>query len=412
VFDRLAKTAAGFMAVSILATAAWAQAAAPKQPQVKDQGEFDIYNQCVNEKDQQKKLDCLKTWEQKYPDSDFKNQRKLMQAQAYQQIALAAYGKTDPAVLDSGQKAAQAIIDNLDNYFAAENKPANVSDADWQNARHTFELQANTIAGYVAMQKKDDATAEAAFKKVLQLDANSAQVSYWLGTVILRQRKVERMPEALYQIARAVDVTGNEALPAAGKKAAEDYLAKAYAGYHGSPDGLDDVKKQAQQAALMPSGFAIKSIVDIQKEQEGNEEEFRKAHPDVGLWRTIRDTLKSDGGDKYFADGLKDSQVPPEGQAGFTMFSAKVLQQNGPKELLVNVDSPAGDATLQFEDPLKGTIEPGTQIKFKGVVASYVKDPYMITFTGLGKEDVEGLPASAFATTPTKRPPAKKKKKE
>ena len=93
------------------------------------------------------------------------------------------------------------------------------------------------------------------------------------------------------------------------------------------------------------------------------------------------------------------------------MFRAKVISQPSPKELLVNVDSVAGDATLKFENPLKGTIDPGLEVKFKGVVESFNKDPYMLTFTA-DKEDVEGIPAAAFAGAPApvrKRTVTKKK---
>jgi hypothetical protein len=44
------------------------------------------------------------------------------------------------------------------------------------------------------------------------------------------------------------------------------------------------------------------------------------------------------------------------------------------------------------------------------VVDSFVKDPYMLTFTGLGKEDVEGLPDSLFKAAPPRRRTAPKKK--
>ena len=77
---------------------------------------------------------------------------------------------------------------------------------------------------------------------------------------------------------------------------------------------------------------------------------------------------------------------------------------------LHHVDNLAGDVTLKFETPLKGTIDAGTEFKFKGVVDSFVKDPYMLTLTA-DKEDVDGLPASLFAAAPParKRTPAKKK---
>jgi hypothetical protein len=93
------------------------------------------------------------------------------------------------------------------------------------------------------------------------------------------------------------------------------------------------------------------------------------------------------------------------------MFRAKVISQPTPTTLLVNVDNLAGDATLEFEAPLKGTIDPGTAMKFKGVVKSFVKDPYMLTFAA-EKEDIDGLPASTFAAAPAapKRRAAPKKK--
>ena len=404
--NRLTRISFGMVALSFLSAGLWAQA--PKAPAVKDQGEYDIYTASSKETDPAKKLDLLKQWEQKYPDSDFKGQRKLMEAGANQQLAMAAYGKTDAAVVDAGNKAAKTLVDGLDTYFSAETKPAGVADADWDKAKKTTELQANTVYAYTSMVKKDNTTAEAAFKKVLQLDPESAQAAYWLGSVILAQRKIERMPEALYEFARATVVTGAEALPATGKKAADEYLTKAYSGYHGDASGLDAVKKAALTSPVMPADFTIKSIVDIQKAQEADKDKFAKDHPDLAFWNTIRDALVADGGDKYFAD-IKGSGIPPADSA-FKMFPAKVVNQVSPKELLVQVENPAGDATLQFDDPLNGTIEPGTTFKFKGVLDSFVKEPFMMTFTGLAKEDIDGLPDSVFAAAPTPKKPAPGKK--
>jgi tetratricopeptide (TPR) repeat protein len=397
------------MAVSLFAAAGWAQAQAPKAPAVKDQVEYELTQAVQKENDPQKKLDLLKQWEQKYPDSDYANQRTLLQAQANEQIAMAGYGKTDAALLDAALKAAHDILDNLNRYFDQGVKPPTVSDADWQKARQTFELQANTILGWVAMTRKDDAAAETALKRVLQLDPNAAQVSYFLGTVIYRQRKVERIPEALYEFARALAVTGSEALQPAARKTDDDFLTKAYSSFHGDNSGLDDLKKAAQKAALMPPDFIVESVADIQKKQEGDAAAFAAAHPDLALWRSIRMALKADDGDAYFAN-IKGAGVPPQDGA-FKMFTAKVVSQPSPKQLVVNVDnSPMGDATLVFDMPLRGTIEPGTEIKFKGVVDSYTKDPYMLTFAMLDKEDVEGLPASAFEKAPARPRPAAKKK--
>lgn len=394
----------GFAAVSLFAVAVWAQT--PKTPQYKDQGEYEVYSAATKEKDPQKQLDLLNQWEQKYAESDYKSNRAIMTAQALSQIAAkGAQPGASAADLDAGQKAAQQLLNNLDTYLAAENKPAAVTEDAWKQAHQTTQLQGLTWLAAIATAKKDDATAEAQYRKVLGLIPDSAATSYQLGTLIIRQRKPERYPEALFEIARALAVTGPNALAPAGKKSADDYLSKAYSGYHGDTSGLDDLKKAAAQGPFPPSGFTIESVTDIEKKKEGDAAAFAAANPDIALWRTIHDGLTGEGGDKYFADGMKGSEVPG-GQNGVTMFRAKVVSQPSPKELLVSVDSAVGDATLQFENPLKGTIEAGTAIKFKGVPDTFVKDPYMITFTDLGKADVEGLPATAFAGTPA---PAKKR---
>src|SRR5215472_5378753 len=150
--NRLSKLTFGVIAVGALAAFMYAQAAAP---QWKDQGEFDAGNAAQKEPDPTKKLELLKTWESKYPDSQFKGQRDLMMAGAYQAIATGAFGKTDGPALDAGGKAAQTVVDNLDKWFSAAAKPAQVSDDQWKQAKGQFELQAHSVLGWVAMQKKD-----------------------------------------------------------------------------------------------------------------------------------------------------------------------------------------------------------------------------------------------------------------
>lgn len=409
-FDRLSKKLAAVVTVGLLAGAALV---AQKAPAVKDQGEYDLTQAITKEKDPQKQLDLLHQWEQKYPDSDFKGQRSLSIAQAESQIAGKGMAPNASAAdLDAAQKAAQDLADNIDKYLAPENKPANATDDQWKAAHAQLEQQAHTVLATIAMNKKTpdgDASAEKEYRKILDMSPGNASVAYTLGTLILRERKVERIPEGLFYIARAISITGPQALNAQGKTAADTYLTKAYAGYHGDNTGLDDLKKAAASSPTMPAGFTIESVTDIQKKQEGDAAAFAAAHPDIALWRQIKTALTAADGDMYFMQ-IKDSEVPPAGQP-FTMFKAKVLSQPSPKELLVNVDNLAGDATLEFENPLKGTIDPGTDIQFKGVVKAMQKDPYMLTLT-LDKEDIMGLPAAAFAgaPAPARRRTAPKKK--
>jgi hypothetical protein len=412
VFDRLSKKIAGLVTVGLLVAGALAQA--QKAPAVKDQGEYDLTQAITKEKDPQKQLALLKEWEQKYPDSDFKGQRSLSMAQADSQIAAKGMDpKVSPADADAAQKASQDLADNIDKYLAAENKPAGATDDQWKQAHAQLEQQAHTVLATLAMNKKTpdgDATAEKEFRKVLEMSPGNASIAYTLGTLILREKNVARIPEGLFYIARAIEITGPTALTPQGKTAADTYLKKAYEGYHGADDGLDAVKKAASSSPTMPAGFTIESVTAIQAKQEGDAAAFAAANPDIALWRTIRTALTNPDGDKYLAD-IKGSQIPPD-SGTFKMFRAKVVSQPSPKEILVNVDNAAGDAILSFETPLKGTIDAGTAMKFKGVVESVTKDPaYVLTLTA-DKDDVEDLPASLFAGAPApvkKRPITKKK---
>jgi hypothetical protein len=410
----------GLLSVSVLPIAARAQApatpaapAAPKAPAAKDQGEFDIANAADKEKDPAKKLDLLHQWEQKYPDSDFKGMRAVNIAQAESQIAAKALtAGTSAGDMDAAQKAAQDLIDNLDKYLAPENKPAAVTDAQWSQAKQTIMVQAHMELAAAAASKKNDAVTEAEYRKVLGLDPASASTAYSLGILIYRQRKIERFPEAFFWIARGVETPGAEALPADTKTKADKYLKQAYEGYHGDDSGLDDLKKMAAASPTPPPDLKIESQVEIAKKQEGDAAAFATAHPDIALWRQIRDALKADGGQAYF-EMVKGSLIPPQEGGTFKMFKGKVVSQPSPKEVLLNVESAGGDVTLQFENPLKGMpLDPGTEVSFKGVVEAFVKDPYMLTLTA-DKEDVEGIPASAFAGAPAAKPrsrPGAKKK--
>jgi len=403
------KTFAGIAAVALLAAGTLAHAQ-QKAPAVKDQGEYDLTQAVTKEKDPVKQLDLLHQWEQKYPDSDFKGMRSIQIAQTESQIAVKGVSPgASPADVDAASKAATDLADNLNKYLSTENKPANVTDDQWKGAQQQIAMQAHTVLATLAMNKKTpegDAAAEKEYKALMAMNPNDGNATYNLGSLVLRERNVARMPEGLYYIARAVQLTGPQALPAANKTAAEAYLKRAYSGYHGDDGGLDDVKKAALASPTMPPDFKIESVTDIQKKQEGDVAAFNAAHPDIAFWRNVRTALTAADGQTYF-DMIKGSQVPPDGQ-GFMMFNAKVISQPSPKEILVNIDNLAGDATLKFEEPLKGMVDPGTAFKFRGVIDSFVKDPFMLTFTiDEPKTDLDGLPATLFAPAAAKPRPGR-----
>lgn len=421
---RVVRSVLGIGLVGLLIMPLFAQA----QKKVKDQGEYDIYNAVSKETDPNKQLQLLQTWKEKYPDSDFKEDRAAMVAQDYAKLGkpaeaikaaqevLALNPKSlsalviivnnairvnppTPDSLSAGEQAANSLLSNLDGL-----KPAGVKDADWNAAKAQIEQLAQTTLGWVKMQQKQYDAAEAAFRKVLQLNPKNGQVSYWLGTVLYAQKK---FVPGLFEFARAAVYTGEGALPDSVRQGAAQFLERAYKGYHGSDDGLDDLKKAAANAALPPDDLKIASITDIAAGQQQKDQEFLAAHPDIKLWRELRDALKADGGEAYFNANAKDALIPPQ-EGDFKQFKAKVVSMDNPKEIVVAVDDtdgPSGDATLVFDAAIKGKLEPGADISFAGAPTSYTKDPYNIKFV-VDRKNVTGLPA---ATAPVHRPPAKKK---
>ncbi|HXE62735.1 MAG TPA: hypothetical protein VN519_04310 [Bryobacteraceae bacterium] len=370
------------------------------QPQWKDQGESDIGLAANKETDPAKQLELLKKWEQQYPDSALKKQRLLMVAQAQLKILQAAYSKTDPALLSAGQKAGQDLEAHFKEYFDDANKPAGVNQDAWTKARTQTESQVHLIMAYIAGVQKNDQGAEDELKKLLQVDPNQAIASYQLGVTVLHEMSVSkdlsRYSEALYDLARSLEVTGPTALQPNVKTQADASLKKQYTNYHGSTEGLDQLIQQTASAALPPAGFHLKSINDIEAEKAKDHAAWAAQHPDLDFWENIKTALTMQG-DAYFTN-LKDVGFPPaqsDSYKGPAMFTGKVVSQPDPKEILVNVDNaPAGDCLLKFDDNIKGTIPEGTELQFKGVVEAYTKDPaYVLTLlVQEPKTDLVGLP--------------------
>jgi tetratricopeptide (TPR) repeat protein len=394
-----------------------ATALAQQQPKVKDRVEYDLYNSVLQaQNDPSKQLQLLNTWKEKYPDSEFKQVRADLFAQDYlalnqpaqaikaAQEALSINPKdltalidilraapyvqpTTPEVQKAGEDAANAVINNFDTL-----RPPNVTDENWAKAKSEIDPLAQYTLGWVKISQKDYPAAEKPLRAALATQGNS-MVQYglatsWLGTALYTQKK---FPEALYEVARSVVYSGPQALDQASRTKADTFLGNAYEGFHGDKSGLNELKELAAKTQFPPDGFTIKSVKEIDEEKNAASAAFGAQHPDLALWRLIRTTLEGDGGPAYFDEHMKTSLIPPA-EGAFKHFKAKVISQPSPKELLVSVEDPAGDATLVFAAPLRGKIDPGAELEFSGVVEAYTKAPYNVKLA-VDRKDVTGLPA-------------------
>jgi hypothetical protein len=434
VFRRLSIQLTAVAAVLILGVSAWGQAA-PAAKNWKDRAEYDLYDSITKATDANKRLELLNTWKSKYPQTDFVAERNAFYVSTYQGLnqgqnllnfckeTLAAAPKemsclywatvltislanTAPDALDFGEKSAKSLLGNLDDALAPDKRPKGLTEEAAQKQRKALESQAHTTVGWVAMTRKSYEAAETAFVESLKAEPNNAQVSYWLGSCVLAQRKVEKQAAALYHFARAASLTGPGALPDAQRTQLDAYLTKVYSNFHGDSSGLPEIKAVAQKQPFPADDFTIKSSVQIATEKE---EEFKKTNPMLALWMSIRKELAGPGGEAYFNEKLKDAQLPG-GAHGVAKFKGKLISMKpavNPKELVVGIsDATTTEVTLRFDTPLKGKADVGTDLEFEGVAAAFAGDPFNLTLD-LDKSKLDGWPVQAAAPV-KKAAPAKK----
>lgn len=428
----------------LLAATAGAQ---QPQKQWKDRAEYDVFQSCATATDQNKKLDCLKSWREKYPSSDFKQEGMTLTLMAYVQLGKSAevaatakeilavsptdltslyyltsmaLNNTDPGALDTGEKAANTLLGSLDATFAADKKPQGTTDEAWGKAKKDMQLLATRTLGWIAMTRKDNDKAEQQFQKLLEMNSKDGEVSYWMYSVIRATKKVERYSEALFYLARAATLTKDQGgFADVQRKQIDDFFVKAYNTYHGADDaGLVALRKMAVDTPKPPSDFRIKTSIEIATEKEN---EFKSKNPQLAFWMHIKKELAGPEGEKFFEGSVKGAALPGkiEGTES-TKLKGRLISQKpaaNPKELVLQMDTTQanatdGDVTIKLEKPLNGKADPGIELEFEGIPSAFAKEPFMVTFN-VEKENIVGWPAQAAAPTkksaPTKKAAPKKK---
>jgi hypothetical protein len=445
----------GGWVVPALAQTPAAAPTAPVQKKVKDQGEYDIYNQVtvdLQKKDFAKAVADLDTWKQKYPGSDFKDDREVFYVQAYagssqpakavdeaglliakdlkvvfsdpktgatQQLtvlftAATAITQVPAPTADElaiAAKAAQQLMDY-------NTKPAGASDADWATARAQMQGAAKGALLYIALKpgldaaaKKDWPTAEAAFLASLQQHPDSSQIAYQLGASELAQQATSpaKVSFGLYEIARAVsiDPAKSDFVDANARTQVDAYLKRVYTRYHGAEEGLDQLRQQSLTAPVPPADFHILSGPEIMVKQQ---KEFADKYPELALWMSIKAALTDTGGQQYFDENLKPAALP---KLKGILVDAKPACRS--KELLVAVPLPdakppfTAEIALKLDTPLTGKADENVELTWTdGQPSAFSKEPFLLTID-VEKAKVTGLKTSPCAPPPVHHPVVRKK---
>ena len=84
------------------------------------------------------------------------------------------------------------------------------------------------------------------------------------------------------------------------------YASTVYSKFHGSTEGLDQLRQQAKAAPLPPAGFTIETATQVSARKE---KEFEEKYPKIALWMRLKGALSDTNGADYFAGQLKDADV-------------------------------------------------------------------------------------------------------
>ena len=383
-------------------------AQAPAAKPWKDREEYDLFNSIIKETAPARKLQLLDQYKQKYPDTAYKEERSTLYIQAYQQAGQPAkaveaanellatmpdnftalytiaaltpfIGSTDQKVWEGGATAGAKLLQILDTQFAPDKKPATVSDADWANAKKGAQFVGNQVIGWAAMMQKKNEAAEQGFIKTLDVNPTAAQVSYWLGNVVLAEKNPDKNALALYEFARAAAYDGPGALPPAARNQIDAYLTKTYKAFHGDdPAGLNELKTLAKNPAqpLPPPDLKIKSKDEIDAE---NAEKAAKENPKLHMFMQIKEGLTGSDSAAFWGQ-MKGTAMPA--------LHGKVIAAKpavNPKTIEVAVSQP-NTAEITITSPEEATrckLDGGEDIDFEGAEAKeFTASPFMIKMEG------------------------------
>jgi len=433
-------------AVGLGLTLGWVLAAQePKKEWKSGQEEYNLF-QAFQKADTKGKIEALDKWKAAFPTSDFAEEREEQFLIVYQQLNMnrQAFDKAaeilktrpnhfyslsaierlvftlppppKPADLDTAERVSKYILENLDTAFAASNRPTDVKEADWTTYKPAMQNAAQATLARIYVQRKDHPKAEIELTKYLRMDPTQGATSLSLGGELLAQNKEhpEKLAPGLYHFARAAAYDGPNSLPAASRKDALDYLTKTYTAYHGSNEGLDKLLALAKNNPFPPEGFSIESIQQISAKQAASQEEFLKAHPDLGLWQTaIKEPLTKDGGEAFFEMNMKGSLLPG-GAYGVMKFKGKIISmtpETKPKQIVLALEQPnVPDVTLELSEALPGKMDPGAELQFEGTAKSYTRQPFMLVLESEPKQ-IEGWTGKNPPKAPAPKSKAKAKGK-
>ncbi len=377
------------------AAPAQAQSAA-SQPQpkkeIKDPAEYNAYVGAVQQTDPAAKISGLEAFLVQYPNSVMKEDALELLMGTYQQagnqakvmdtanrllaanpnnvraLTLLAYSERAAQKWADAKQHAERGLQALDSM----SKPDGVSDADFQKQKANFAAVLDSVAGFSALQLKDNATAEKDLRAAVEADPNNVENVYPLALASLTATPEDDV-NGLFFIARAINLVKDPA----GKAQITKFGHARYVKYHGSEEGWNELLALTATTPLPPPGFTIKQYVPPTPAEQAADLVKTKAPKDMSFaeWELVLSSGAQADTDKVWS-AIKGVALQMEG----TVIKAS------PTELQIaasqdDIDAKRADIVITMGGTIPAKMMPqeGSTLDFEGTPASYTPKPFVMT---------------------------------
>ncbi len=416
----------GWMSVLPGGLAAQEQGAAQQEASPwKDRAEYDAYNAMVQATDPNQKIEFADKYLADYPETNFGDQVLEFKLQAYQQLnnseliqetatkllevkpdhfhALYLLSYLLPRTMNVQDASMSQKLDSAADYARRGlqevgnlPQPEGVSAEDFQKQKDQATAVFHQTAGFVALQKKNYSQAERELRQSAEMNPNDSLGFYWLGLTYLTPKPAKHDP-GMRALARAVSISGPNALPPATKTTVQKFLSDVYDARHGSTEGLDEVLAQAAASPFPPPDFHVMTVEEspeyIAQQEALRQEELRQeklrqeaaARAALTAELTTFDVIAeylAGGGEKAAAtweilEGL-NMELPGRVVGDYSVATSSIRLAVSPAVMGVEGKH---DLEVTLTSPLTEPLKRNTDIKVDGKYDSYTSRPFLIRFT-------------------------------
>src|SRR5271156_1197356 len=373
-------------------TAAPAQAQPQQKKEIKDPAEYNAYVGAAQSKDPSAQISGLEAFLNQYPNSVMKEDALELLMGAYQQTGNQAKVidaanrllTANPnnvralALLAYSERAAQKWADAKGHAerglqaLTTMTKPDGVSEADFQKQKTQLGALLDSVAGFSALQLKDNATAEKDLRAAVEADPNNVENVYPLALASLTATPEDDV-NGLFFIARAVNLVKDPA----GKAQITKFGHAKYVKYHGSEEGWNELLAMTATTPLPPAGFTIKAYVPPTPAEQAADLVKSKAPKDMSFaeWEMVLSAGAPADTDKVWS-AIKGVALQMEG----TVIKAS------PTELQIaasedDITAKRADVVVTMGGTIPAKLMPaeGATLDFEGTPISYTPSPFVMT---------------------------------